>query len=422
MTEPTVLEAFQQLWSPAAKADPYPSYAVLRKHASVLPIGPRRAIVTGHVEVREILLNANTFPVCDNNWADREWPSWRKHPAVISLYNALMHQNPPDNQPARRLLVRYFHPHNIAGLRPMFREHAVHHVTSLLAQVSRGDPVDAVDTLLWLPTAVICAVFGFPRTDMPKIRRWTGSIGRANEFNPPGHGLADADADSSAFREYLRPLVRTRKGTNGGDFVTFMASAWPDDEDSLLDTLIFVASAGTETATAMLGSGLEILSARPELMSWLRGHPRYGVAFTRELIRYHPPAQMITRWTAAPTEIGGVRLPRRTAVMLSLGAAGRDPQHHPGPDRFDPMRFDSAAAQRQVLLSFGLGSHRCPGAGLAEAVAEALFTTLTQQCDRVALAEVPQFLPRSSMRSFARLPVQVVRSGRDTELGDDSHA
>ncbi len=423
MTDTTILDAFQRLWSPAAKSDPYPSYAVLRNHSPVLPVGPRRVMVTGHPEIREILLDSDTFPVCDDEWGDRAWPSWRAHSAVTSLYNALMHQNAPHNQPARKLLLKYFAPRNVATMRALLQRRATQSVSMLLAEDTSAGPVDAVDTLLWLPAAIICDIFSLPQTDLSRIRRWLDSIGRANDFNPPGHGLADANADSLAFKEYLRPLVRERRGGNGSDLVTFMASAWPDgNEDGLLDNLVFVAGAGTETAAAMLGSGLEVLSERPDLAPWLREHPHQGVSFARELLRFHPPAQSVARWTAAPVTIGGVRVPRHTMLLLSLGGAGRDPRCHPEPDRFDPTRFDGSGTARQVSLTFGLGSHRCPGAPLAEALADVTFGLLARQCDRLTVAGAPQFLPRLVMRGFARLPVEITKPGRTFADGDRNHA
>lgn len=423
MTDTKILDAFQQLWSPAAKSDPYPSYAVLRDHAPVLAVGPERVMVTGHTEIQKVLLDSDTFPVCDSEWGDRAWPSWREHPAVMSFYNGLMHQNPPHNQPARKLLVKYFSPRNVAAMHTMIQRHASRSVSTLLSQGSGAAPVDAVDTLLRLPARIICDVFGLPMTELAKVVRWTNSMGRANEFNPPGHGLADADADSLEFKEYLRPLVRERSGGDGSDLVTFMASAWPDgNENGLLDTLVFLAGAGTETAAAMLGSGLEVMSERPELTHWLREHPYDGVSFARELLRFHPPAQMLARWTATPVTVGGVRLPRHAMLMLFLGSAGRDPRCHPQPDRFDPTRFDGSGSAREVLLTFGMGSHRCPGAPLAEALADATFGLLARRCDRLALHGTPRFRPGPVVRSFARLPVTVTERKRRSTDGDGCHA
>lgn len=421
MIDTKILDSFQQLWSPTGKADPYPNYAVLREHAPVLPIGPRRAMVTGHPECQAILLDPETFPVCDAEWGDRAWPSWRDHPAVGSLYNALMRQNAPHNQPARKLLMKFFRARHVTAMHPLLQRHAAGHVSMLLGHGEGGVPVDAVETLLKLPAVVVCDIFGLPLTDLPMLTRWIASVGKANEFNPPGHDLGAADKDSLAFKEYLRPLARRRKGGDGRDLVTFLASEWPaGDENGLLDTLAFTLGAGTETAASMLGSGLEVLSTRPELIHWLREHPHDRLAFARELLRFHPPAQMVARWTAKPVTIGDVRLPRHTMLMLSLGGAGRDPRYHPQPDRFDPTRFDGSTTPRQVLLTFGSGSHRCPGAALAESLAETVFGQLAHRCDKLTLAGTPQYTTRPVMRGFVHLPVEVTESC--PVGGDDSHA
>jgi cytochrome P450 len=54
-------------------------------------------------------------------------------------------------------------------------------------------------------------------------------------------------------------------------------------------------------------------------------------------------------------ELGGVHIPPRGFVAISLGAANRDPGRYAEPDAFDIFR---AAKQH---MSFGDGAHKCLG-------------------------------------------------------------
>ena len=52
-----------------------------------------------------------------------------------------------------------------------------------------------------------------------------------------------------------------------------------------------------------------------------------------ECLRYDSSAQILQRVPLEDTEIDGVTLPRGTFVLLSLGAANRDPAKFEEPDR-----------------------------------------------------------------------------------------
>jgi cytochrome P450 len=78
-----------------------------------------------------------------------------------------------------------------------------------------------------------------------------------------------------------------------------------------------------------------------------------------EALRFDSPVQLLMRVATRDTAVDGVAIPARSLVMVLLGAANRDADRFPEPDRFDPGR--EAAGH----LAFGLGNHFCLGASLA---------------------------------------------------------
>ena len=131
-------------------------------------------------------------------------------------------------------------------------------------------------------------------------------------------------------------------------------------EPELLANLVVLLVAGFETTTNLLGNGLAILLQRPELTAALRCGDMAISGFTEEVLRYDSPVQVTTRQARADNlTVAGVSIPTDSTLILLIGAANRDPDRFPDPDRFDPARSDIRP------LSFGAGAHFCLGNGLA---------------------------------------------------------
>ena len=67
------------------------------------------------------------------------------------------------------------------------------------------------------------------------------------------------------------------------------------------------------------------------------------------------------RGVARDAQISGVPVPKGSTLHLRYGAANRDPEMFPDPDRLD---LDRSNAGRHV--AFAAGEHRCPGEGLTK--------------------------------------------------------
>jgi pimeloyl-[acyl-carrier protein] synthase len=57
-----------------------------------------------------------------------------------------------------------------------------------------------------------------------------------------------------------------------------------------------------------------------------------------EILRYESPVQAIGRVVHAPMEVAGTKLPAGSSLTFMLGAAHRDAEQFPDPDRFDSRR------------------------------------------------------------------------------------
>ena len=120
-----------------------------------------------------------------------------------------------------------------------------------------------------------------------------------------------------------------------------------------------------------------------------------------EVLRLEPPVQTLGRVTASAVEVGGTVIPGDAVVLVSLGAANRDPDRFADPDSFLPGR---PAAGRH--LSFGAGERACVGARMAGVLAPGLVTAVLDVLDEVTVIR-GRIRPLSSLnlRGFSAIPV-----------------
>jgi len=134
--------------------------------------------------------------------------------------------------------------------------------------------------------------------------------------------------------------------------------------DRLLDSLLMLALASTETTTAAISAmlyGLLDAKGRGGLDDRsLKGS--LGAEAAAEVLRWEPPVQMTCRRVTEDATVNNTRLRSGSLVLVHLGAASLDDSS--GWVR-QPAQFTLDRPWRPPTLAFGTGHHRCPGARLA---------------------------------------------------------
>jgi cytochrome P450 len=120
-----------------------------------------------------------------------------------------------------------------------------------------------------------------------------------------------------------------------------------------------------------------------------------------ELLRFDSPTHAVPRVALRDIELGGCTIPARSFVFAVVGAANRDPDQFPDPDRLD---FDRDA---RTHLSFGQGIHFCLGAPLARLQAQIAFATLLRETPGLEIVAEPQWAPGFELRIPDRLMVRI---------------
>jgi cytochrome P450 len=256
---------------------------------------------------------------------------------------------------------------------------------------------------------VIADLLGVPREDHKKFRGWLGVGDESNVGNPEGEH--SGDQVFANLNPYFTRYIEDRRATPREDVmsrlanVRFVDGELPDVQDVVrLATILF--AAGQETTARLLAAGMHILATRPDLADDLREDPEGIPNFIEECLRLESPIKGTFRLALHDTQIRGVDVPAGTVVMGSVGAANRDPNLFPDPDRFDARR---ANARRNI--AFGHGEHFCPGASLARAEARISFERLLARLDDLQLVDPTalSYLGSFIIRGLNDLPLRFRR-------------
>ncbi|OHV04472.1 cytochrome P450 [Mycobacterium talmoniae] len=207
------------------------------------------------------------------------------------------------------------------------------------------------------PTQIIAGLLGLPQRDYPQFQRWSISL-LSFTINPERGRAA-----SQALRDYFTPILAARREQPRDDLISGLAQAEIDgqklSDEEIFSFLRLLLPAGIETTYRALGNLLFGLLSRPEQLDALRADRSLLPQAIEEGVRWEPPLLTITRVAARDTELAGVHIPAGSSVMPMLGAANRQEDRHPDPDRLDIFR--SARSH----TGWGHGVHVCLGMHLA---------------------------------------------------------
>lgn len=242
---------------------------------------------------------------------------------------------------------------------------------SIAAEMGSKDEVDIEfmeRVAVGVPYAMVTRLFGVPPDDAAWLRPRVLPLAGAIEF--PATSLDSAITAKAELIEYLTDALAKR---SAGDRMPFLDLLFPPGEpvdESLLGTATLFLLAGTETSVATIGKIMYAVLAHNVDLSTL-ADAEYRKQVVRETLRWEPPSHTILRYASTDLNIHGVHIPRRSALLLSLGSASRDERAFEDPDSWRPDRSD------QRMLAFSSGPHTCLGIQLALAEFDTLFERLS---------------------------------------------
>jgi len=396
--------------------DPYPAYRRLRAAGPVLwrdDVFQGAWLLTRHADVEVALHDPRFSSQRTGGWVKRipgVDAAFRNPRAQAGLDTfqrlfgrAMVFLDGAEHQRVRRAMAAGFHPSLIRALRPAVERLADELLDALDARAG-FDFVAAVARPL--PSRVIALLLGMERKDEARFMAWSDDLAAfIGALQPSSEQLRAAQRSLLQMVRYFDALLPARREAPGDDLVSRLAQAELAGElradGELLAQCAMLLFAGHETTRNLLGNGLYTLLCHPAQWEALRAQPASMTLALRELLRYDSPVQYTGRRIAVELTLHGKTLRRGDLVLALIGAANRDPDRFPEPDRFDIERREGSH------LSFGSGPHVCIGAGLSLLEAEVVLAGVMRRWPALALAEPDvRWNANAGLRGLARLAVR----------------
>lgn len=391
-----------RLFDAAMLADPYSVYREMRsRHPVYHHPADGRWYLSRYADVDAALRN----PFLSSAGIDRlrlQYTNPALRAALDSMSLSMVHTDAPAHSRLRALVSKAFTPRAVEGMTA--RIQAV--VDDLLDAVASKGGMDLIRDLAYpLPVLIIAEMLGLPIEDRDRIKQWSDDMTAPAGAGRPEALLASARARSELIA-YLSAIIAQRRSQPQNDLLSALIQA-EDQGNRLTDAELYsnavlLVHAGNENTTNLIGNGaFALLSHRDQLHKLLES-PALMETAVEEFLRFDSPFHFehTPRLAREPLRFGDVTIPEGASVVVLFGAANRDPEQFPEPDRFDIARFPNHH------LAFGAGPHFCLGAPLARLETKIALHTLLTRFPRIRLApEPPEPLRYFFMRGFRSLPV-----------------
>lgn len=299
--------------------------------------------------------------------------------------------DPPLQRALRAVLEPFLKPRAAAAFEPQVRAHAN---TLIDAFIERGEVEVVSEFANPLPQYVFStAVAGMDREELPYL---------LNAFSFVGPESERAQNFLNGMTRIERYMRQRQGEASRGDIVDALLAfehegfSWEDKVGTLCQLTI----GGIGTTGYAFSGGLYHLATHPADRMRLINDPSVIPQALDEFLRLYLGVVNMARRVKQEVEVGGVRMQEGDRVLLSYGAACRDPSMYKEPNKVDIDRRATAH------LAFGAGVHRCIGESLARVVLRFGYEEFLKRIPEFGVAA--DFAPEyetGSTRHMVRLPL-----------------
>ena len=378
------------LFSDETLANPYPAYASLREMRGAVWLDRiEMYILTRFADVKVALANWQSFTSANGVMMNARMNDM--------LRGIVLCSDDPEHAAMRKVLIAPLMPRELRSLTEKITSEADALIERLVAK-KRFDA--ATELAQYLPVTIVSELVGLPEDGRERMLDWAaanfdcfGPINRRTEAAFPIVEEMVNFAFTQCVPEKLKAgswAARIWEAADRGEIRHEQCPVMMNDYmGPSLDTTIFAT-----------GAAIMLLATNPDQWDILRRNPALIPNAVNEVVRIESPIQNFSRVATVDYEVDGVTLEAGSRVIVSYGAANRDPRKWEHPDRFDVNR------RAMDHVGFGHGVHQCIGNNLARMEIAALLTALAKRVERIELHSSERHI-NNVLRGFRHLDVSV---------------
>lgn len=370
-----------QLDNPASwtRGQPFQLFKEMREQAPVMWSPSRRKGMSGfwsitrYADIKQVELSPEVFSSQRGSMhlalPDRN--EWKPRQLVDASLNSLINMDSAVHINLRTQHAPFFFPTYVESLKARVAQK----VDSLLDELERRGPVVDFAKVFSheLPMFTLCEMLGIDESDRPRVIKWMHYLESAAQYltNPLQAFLAEP---SLPFRfnkvlqemfDYGKEVMADRRRNPREDLLSLIAHAEIEGEKMSQEYLdgswLLIIFAGNDTTRNSLSGTMRLMTEFPEQRQMIIDDPSLIPKMSHEALRLVSPVITMRRTATKETEIAGQQIAENEKVIMWYGAANRDPDVFPDPDRFDMHRPNV-----EKHLAFGHGVHKCLGNRIAQ--------------------------------------------------------
>jgi cytochrome P450 len=368
--------------------DPSEWMATARSEAPVFYVPDHDEwVVTRYADCERILMDPKTFSSKDTIAIQPPPPEVAGDlPNGFALQTNVGNMDPPEHVRLRQIIQPAF-----ARKQALLKADQIRALTNrtLDGFIDRGRADLLLEYCQPIPVRVMSSILGIPEAEAPQFYAWAVELVQLfgnpmiehNEYVRLARGQIE-------FEKRVRTLIDERRKNPGddNDFITNLLNAKSEggeprlSEREIVGTVTGAIFAGSDTSASALGLILHGLLEDRRLWEELLEDRELVEVAIEEGLRVRNPARAPRRTAMRDVEIGGVVIPKGSAVRVHLWSADHDESVFPNPERFAPHRPNA-----REHITFGRGPHFCPGANLARVEIRAGVETLLDRLPSLRL-------------------------------------
>ena len=299
----------------------------------------------------------------------------------------------------RNITQSYFTPKGLQGVVADIEQLAAEFIGRM--NQPEGE-IDFADVAMPFPLRVVMTMLGVPPEDEPMMLRLTQQT--LSSQDPEFQTEGGAHAAMIEMYHYFKQIIEKLRVTPNDTLASVIANARIDGQ-LLADPDVFgyfniTATAGHDTTSYALTTGLLALLENPDQLARLRADPSLMPLAVEEILRWTTPVKHFCRTAVNDCVVAGKSVKAGDLLLLSFPSGSFDEAIYEDPYTF---RIDRRPNRH---LAFGTGPHVCLGQFLARYELSSFFSELLRRVEHLELAGTPRFVEGSFVGGVKYLPVR----------------